>query len=108
MFNLFEMYQTPGLAMFLFLIATVWTLIWKGMGLWFAARNRQKGWFIAMLVLNTLGLLPIIYLLWFKPKSEEREVGRFKIELTKEAAAKKNKLQRKKIKQDAIKKKKKK
>lgn len=44
----------------------VWSLIWKGIGLWFAARNYQKGWYIAILVLNTAGILEIIYLLFFR------------------------------------------
>ena len=44
----------------------VWTLIWKGIGLWKSGRNNQLPWFIAMLVLNTAGILPIIYLVWFQ------------------------------------------
>jgi len=51
-------------------IISIWTMVWKGFGLWHSAKNRQKGWFIAMLVLNTAGLLPIIYLIWFKPEEE--------------------------------------
>lgn len=35
----------------------------KGAALWRAGRNNQKGWFIVLLVVNTLGLLEIIYLL---------------------------------------------
>lgn len=44
----------------------VWSLIWKGIGLWYAARNYQKGWYIAILILNTAGILEIIYLLFFR------------------------------------------
>jgi len=62
-----NMYQMPGTMIFSFAIVFVWTIIWKGLGLWYTARYKQKGWFIAMLLLNTMGLLPIIYLLWFKP-----------------------------------------
>lgn len=51
---------------FLFGIFLVWVLIWKGLGLWHSARNKQKIWFIAMLILNTAGILPIIYLLFFR------------------------------------------
>lgn len=39
-----------------------WALVWKGLALWRAALLRQKGWFIAILVLNTLGILEIIYI----------------------------------------------
>lgn len=49
----------------LLIIATVL----KGYALWHAARSEQKWWFIALLVVNTLGILEIIYLLWFRPTS---------------------------------------
>ncbi len=48
-----------------------WTLLWKGIALWKAAGHRQGGWFIIMLVLNSLGILEIIYLAFFQRKSEE-------------------------------------
>ena len=64
------MYQAPRVMVFGLLVVAVWTLIWKGWALWNCARNEQKGWFIAILILNTMGLLPIIYLIWFKPKCD--------------------------------------
>ncbi len=42
----------------------IWTLSWKGFALWRAALLRQKWWFVAILLLNTLGLLEILYLFW--------------------------------------------
>jgi len=39
----------------------VWSFVWKGLALWKAASLRQKWWFIAILVINTLGILEIIY-----------------------------------------------
>lgn len=44
-------------------VIAVWDLTWKGFALWRAAHNDQQGWFIALIVLNTVGILPIIYLL---------------------------------------------
>lgn len=41
-------------------------VVLKGVTLWRAGRNNQKGWFIALFLLNTVGILPIIYLLFFK------------------------------------------
>ncbi len=61
-------YQMPWWWMLGLAVVLAWTIFWKGLGMWHAARNKQKYWFIAMLVLNTAGLLPIIYLLWFKPE----------------------------------------
>jgi hypothetical protein len=48
-----------------FYALTLWVMAWKGLGLWYAANSRQKYWFIALLLLNTLGILPIIYLFAF-------------------------------------------
>ena len=41
----------------------VWSIVWKGLALWRAARLRQVGWYIALLVINTVGIFEIIYLL---------------------------------------------
>lgn len=43
-------------------LAIVWTLVWKGFALWRSAELRQKYRFIAILLINTLGILEIIYL----------------------------------------------
>ena len=43
-------------------LAIIWSLVWKGFGLWRSAELRQKYWFIAILVINTLGILEMIYL----------------------------------------------
>lgn len=48
----------------------LWSLIWKGLALWAASRNGHKIWFIALLVLNTVGILEIIYYLFFRKKSD--------------------------------------
>lgn len=42
--------------------AVAWTLAWKGVSLWRAARNDSKPWFVALLLSNTLGVLDAIYL----------------------------------------------
>jgi len=53
----------------LVLVVVFWTVALKGYSLWYAARAGQKKWFIVLLVVNTLGILEIIYLVWFRPKS---------------------------------------
>ena len=42
-------------------LAIIWTLVWKGLALWRSAELRQKYWFVAILIINTLGVLEIIY-----------------------------------------------
>jgi len=44
------------------LLAIVWSLLWKGLAFWRAAKRGDKWWFIAFLIINTLGILEIIYL----------------------------------------------
>ena len=43
----------------------LWSLFWKGLALWRAAQGKQLGWFIFLLVLNTAGILEIVYLIFF-------------------------------------------
>ncbi len=40
----------------------VWSLPWKGYALWIAAKNNHKWWFVALLILNTVAILEIIYI----------------------------------------------
>jgi hypothetical protein len=59
-----------GLTAF-FIILAVWSIAWKGVALWFSARNYQKNWFIAILILNPAGILEIIYLFGFRTDKQE-------------------------------------
>ena len=43
----------------------LWSLVWKGLALWRAARSSQRNWFIVLLVVNTLGVLEIFYLFFW-------------------------------------------
>ncbi|MBI2063258.1 MAG: hypothetical protein HYT61_03440 [Candidatus Yanofskybacteria bacterium] len=48
-------------------VAAIWSLPWKGWALWRAAQNRNKRWFVVLLLVNTLGVLDILYLyVWGK------------------------------------------
>lgn len=46
----------------LFVPLMLWSLVWKGLALWKAARQGSPGWFVALLVINTVGILEIVYL----------------------------------------------
>ena len=60
-----------GIGMFFGLAIMVWSLYWKGMSMWKAANKGDRNWFIALLILNTLGILDILYIHVFsKPKAE--------------------------------------
>lgn len=55
----------------LILLVVLWTLPWKGFALWKAAKNTHKIWFVALLVLNTLAILEIIYIFFFSKRKEQ-------------------------------------
>lgn len=54
--------------LWLFLFIFIWTFVWKGIALWRAAKNGHKKWFVALLILNTLAVLEIIYIFAFSKK----------------------------------------
>ncbi|MHC5795852.1 DUF5652 family protein [Lacisediminihabitans sp. FW035] len=43
-------------------LLAAWTLAWKGVSLWHAAKDDSKPWFIALLLSNTAGLLDALYI----------------------------------------------
>ena len=46
-------------------IVVTWSLFWKGLALWKAARRGSQGWFVALLIINTLGIFEILYIFLF-------------------------------------------
>jgi methionyl-tRNA synthetase len=53
-------------------VLAAWELVWKGIALWKAGRNRQLAWFVVILILNTAGILEIIYILFFQRKPAQK------------------------------------
>ena len=53
---------------FVIILLILWSTFWKGLALWKAARAKQKYWFVAILVINSLGLLEIVYLGFFQKR----------------------------------------
>lgn len=47
----------------LLVIILLWDGVWKLLALWRAARHGQVTWFVLLAILNTVGILPIIYIL---------------------------------------------
>lgn len=67
-------FQSSWIYPVIFLLGA-WELVWKGLGLWRAARNNDTWWFLAIFVFNTVGILPIFYLYVFGAKTP-REDGK--------------------------------
>lgn len=54
------------------ILMTIWSLIWKGLALWKAAKKSDKAWFIALLIINTVGILEIFYIYIFSKRNQDQ------------------------------------
>ena len=52
----------PGWIIALVVVLGIWEAVWKAIALWRAGNDRNLLWFVLMFVLNTLGILEIIYI----------------------------------------------
>ena len=52
------------------LILIFWDAVWKVIAMWKAGRNNHLAWFICIAIFNTIGILPIIYILMNRKKSK--------------------------------------
>ena len=50
------------------IIIGLWDGVWKLIAMWKAAQRKSKWWFIVLSVINSIGILPITYLLITKRK----------------------------------------
>lgn len=62
---MFDIASYLGINQYLLIITILWVLPWKGLALWKSARQDKKWWFIALLIINTLGILEILYIFVF-------------------------------------------
>jgi hypothetical protein len=68
-----EILEIPVDSQLWFVALFAWVLAWKGLALWKAAQKGQKWWFVAFLLVNTLGILEILYLYIFSQPPRMRE-----------------------------------
>ncbi len=70
MFNNLFYGPIPNFPFGLLLVLALWSLFWKGLALWKSAKNNQKYWFVALLIISGAGVLEIIYLAFFQKKKK--------------------------------------
>jgi len=60
--------ETPLLVLIISAIAlmVIWDAVWKLIAMWKSARHGQLAWFICLAIFNTIGILPILYILCFQ------------------------------------------
>lgn len=59
--NLNDLLTTILQNQYFYIALIAWSLTWKGLALYKAARLEQKIWFVIILIVNTVGLLEIAY-----------------------------------------------
>ena len=47
------------------IVLALWDLVWKAVAMWEAAKQGSKLWFVLLLIINSVGILPIVYL-WYR------------------------------------------
>jgi len=81
-YNLIDMAVSLGISPILLSIILIWSLAWKGLALWKSARKSHLIWFIVLLLVNTIGILEILYIFIFselgKKTGKDRKVKRKK------------------------------
>lgn len=73
------MQEFYGISPWIILLIAAWTFPWKGVALWKAAKNNHLTWFIALLIINSLAILEILYIFCFQKRVRAEE----KIEIKK-------------------------
>jgi hypothetical protein len=53
------------------ILLTIWDGVWKLIALWKSARHDQLAWFICLAIFNTVGILPILYIVFFQRGREQ-------------------------------------
>ena len=66
--------QLGGSTNVLLLLAVLWSIPWKGVALWKSARLSHTKWFIALLIINTFGILEIVYIFFIAKKYQVVEI----------------------------------
>lgn len=52
-------------------LLVIWSVLWKGYALWVSAQEKNKVWFIILFLINTAGILEIIYIFLVSGRGKE-------------------------------------
>ena len=54
------------------IVLALFDAVMKAIAMWRSARNNQLAWFVCIAVFNTIGILPIVYLVLDKQKETKQ------------------------------------
>lgn len=61
-----------GISLWLFIVILLWSGVWKLIALWKSARNNSKVWFIVLALVNSVGILEILYIFVFSKMGKKK------------------------------------
>lgn len=65
-------------AIIILTLVSIWALVWKGFALWKASKKNHLIWFIVLLIINTIGILEILYIYIFSKMNLRRKTKEVK------------------------------
>ena len=75
-----ELARQLGVSLWVFVVILIWSVVWKLLALWKSARKGHTVWFILLAIINTIGILEILYIYVFSElKFEKKKVDKKKI-----------------------------
>jgi hypothetical protein len=54
-----------GVSLWLLIVIVIWSAVWKLLALWKSARKDHAVWFVVLALVNTVGILEILYIYVF-------------------------------------------
>jgi len=63
--------ETHSCLFSLIIILILWDTVWKAIAMWKSARNNHLVWFLCITIINSIGILPIIYILTHRKQTTE-------------------------------------
>ncbi|MFH1789516.1 MAG: DUF5652 family protein [bacterium] len=73
--QIFNDITTGSQTWIILMLIALWVIPWKAVALWKSARNNQKGWFVVLMLLNTIAIVDAIYIFIFSDKKGKDKCG---------------------------------
>ncbi|MFH1310885.1 MAG: DUF5652 family protein [Nanoarchaeota archaeon] len=62
-----------GIPLWIFFFILIWEMVWKLLAMWKAAKKDSVAWFICLMLFNTAGILPILYIYVFSKLKKSKK-----------------------------------
>lgn len=62
-----------GISIWILAVIVIWSAVWKLLALWKSARKNHLVWFIILAIVNTVGILEILYVYIFSEMNSNKK-----------------------------------